>query len=191
MGNGASQGDSRSEYLKYIQTGQGAAPNTPDRKSVESTKRELKSEFLRARNSGLDGEALFDHMAQITERSLASPAPRRKFNYPGHILNTSVDFSSCPPSRAASDDVRTSPKDTPEMDLVVDGRSRELPSSRHVEAPMGGYGTTFSYPENGDARLGASLVQVDSLRLRNRHRPLRRAAKSEMMKLQENRLSII
>lgn len=56
---------------------------------------------------------------------------------------------------------------------------------------MGGYGTNLVWPENGDSRLGANLVQVDSLRLRNRHRPLRRAARSDMLKLQQNKLSII
>ena len=174
MGAAASNGDTRSEYVKYIHDG-GRSPADDRRQGLEA-KRELKEHFLRARASGMDGDALFEHMARLTEERLEKPgmalAGRRKFNYPGHTL------LSAPTVGAETLDSRAA--------------SREVPSRRSLDsAPMGGYGANLVWPENGDSRLGANLVQVDSLRLRNRHRPLRRAARSEMIKLQENKLSII
>lgn len=149
MGTGASGGHSESEYEKY---------------RFESSKRELKQAFLYQRASGMDGEALFDHMAQLTEHTFASRASagstRRKFNYPGHSLTNNVELLS---QRISSG---------------------ELTSSS-------GYGRNSHRVENGDSRLSASLVKVDSMSLRNRHRPLRRAAMNDMIKLQENKLSII
>ena len=130
-----------------------------DKYRAESSKRELKQAFLRQRALGIDGEALFEHMAQLTERALArnsTGATRRIFNYPGYTLTNNVD-------------------------LLV----------QRQPAPAEGYGQNFHWVENGDSRLSASLGRVDSMSLRNRHRPLRRAAMNDMMKLQENKLSII
>jgi hypothetical protein len=182
MGAAASN-DTRSEYVKYIHDGgrspaSGGRSPADDRRVGLEAKRELKDHFLRARASGMDGEQLFEHMARLTEERLEKPgmalAGRRKFNYPGHVLLNGAHTVASEPaldSRAAS---------------------REVPSRHSLDsAPMGGYGANLVWPENGDSRLGANLVQVDSLRLRNRHRPLRRAARSEMIKLQENKLSII
>ena len=151
MGGGASSGHLQSEYERY---------------SVESSKRELKQAFLQQRALGMDGDILFDHMAQLTERTLARQTPgssctaRRKFNYPGHTLTNNIGF------------------------LV-----QRVPMRESASNICGGE-QTLHWVENGDSRLSASLVQVDSMSLRNRHRPLRRAAMNDMMKLQENKLSI-
>jgi hypothetical protein len=150
MGAGASGQWSETEYEKY---------------KLESSKRELKQAFLYQRAAGMDGEALFDHMAHLTERTLAprtsTGSTRRKFNYPAsHSLVNNVEIFT---HRISSGEL----------------------------APTTGGTCSPHWVENGDSRLSASLVRVDSMSLRNRHRPLRRAAMNDMIKLQENKLSII
>ena len=170
--------------------------------SRDEVRRNLKLEFILAQARGLEGEALFDHMAAVTEAKIAGRSrPPSQMSQKSRTPRSRVSSRGSRPGTGRSSSIGSRPGTgqtvrfaKPFNGVTYGGfaipTARRAHTPKHLGVVPGNYWGAH-WPDGGESRVGTCHEKVDSLKLRNRDRKGRARAPAYIENIQSNRLSII
>ena len=170
--------------------------------SRDEIRRNLKLEFILAQARGLEGEALFDHMAALTEAKIIGRSrPPSQMSQKSRTPRSRVSSRGSRPGTGRSSSIGSRPGTgqtvrfaKPFNGVTYGGfaipTARRSHTPKHLGVVPGNYWGAH-WPDGGESRVGTCHEKVDSLKLRNRDRKGRARAPAYIENIQSNRLSII
>ena len=170
--------------------------------SRDEVRRNLKLEFILAQARGLEGEALFDHMAALTEAKLVGRSrPPSQMSQKSRTPRSRVSSRGSRPGTGRSSSIGSRPGTgqtvrfaKPFNGVTYGGfaipTARRSHTPKHLGVIPGNYWGAH-WPDGGESRVGTCHEKVDSLKLRHRDRKGRARAPAYIENIQSNRLSII
>ncbi len=170
--------------------------------SRDEIRRNLKLEFILAQARGLEGEALFDHMAAVTEAKIVGRSrPPSQMSQKSRTPRSRVSSRGSRPGTGRSSSIGSRPGTgqtvrfaKPFNGVTYGGfaipTARRSHTPKHLGVIPGNYWGAH-WPDGGESRVGTCHEKVDSLKLRHRDRKGRARAPAYIENIQANRLSII